>query len=337
MNNNFYKNLLSSSQPYIIAEIGSNHNGSISLGKNIIKHAKNSGADCVKFQSWTPETLYNMPNLSDKNFKNDIIKYQTTQNQLQKFFDFSKSLKIDFSSSVFSKQEIDFVDNKLNVPFIKIASMDLNNIDLISYAAKKNKPLIISTGLSTLSEIDNAIRVIEENNNKKIIILHCISNYPPKDSEVNLRNIETLTKLYPYPIGFSDHSIGTAIPLTAIALGAKIIEKHFTIDKKLKGWDHAISANPQEMTEICNSAPRVINSLGSFSIKRVESKDKIKNFRRSCISNTNLYPGDVITLNNIEFKRPGTGIPPDKFDLIEGKVVKNKILKNFQIKLKDLK
>ncbi len=337
MKNNFYENLLSSSQPYIIAEIGSNHNGSISLGKKIIKNAKNSGADCVKFQSWTPETLYNMHSLSDKNFKNDIIKYQTTQNQLQKFFDFSKSLKIDFSSSVFSKQEIDFVANKLNVPFIKIASMDLNNMDLISYAAKKNKPLIISTGLSTLSEIDNAIRVIEENNNKKIIILHCISNYPPKDSEVNLRNIETLTKLYPYPIGFSDHSIGTAIPLTAIALGAKIIEKHFTIDKKLKGWDHAISANPQEMTEICNNAPRVINSLGSFSIKRVESKDKIKNFRRSCISNTNLYPGDVISLNNIEFKRPGTGIPPDKFDLIEGKVVKNKILKNFQIKLKDLK
>lgn len=333
---NFYKSLLSSSDPYIIAEIGSNHNGSISLGKKIIKLAKSSGANCVKFQSWTPDTLYNIKNLTDKNLKNDIFKYQTTKNQLKKFFDYSKSLKIDFSSSVFSKQEIDFVTSKLNVPFIKIASMDLNNIDLISYAAKKNKPLVISTGLSTLSEIDNAIKAIEENKNNEIVILHCVSNYPPKDSEVNLKNIETLSKLYPYPVGFSDHSIGTAIPLAAIALGAKIIEKHFTIDKKLDGWDHAISANPNELSEICNSASRIVSSLGSYSIKRIESKEKIKNFRRSCISNIDLNPGDIISMNNIEFKRPGTGIPPNRFDLIEGKVVKNKIYKNSQIKLKDL-
>lgn len=333
---NFYKSLLSSSDPYIIAEIGSNHNGSISLGKKIIKLAKSSGANCVKFQSWTPDTLYNIKNLTDKNLKNDIFKYQTTKNQLKKFFDYSKSLKIDFSSSVFSKQEIDFVTSKLNVPFIKIASMDLNNIDLISYAAKKNKPLVISTGLSTLSEIDNAIKAIEENKNNEIVILHCVSNYPPKDSEVNLKNIETLSKLYPYPVGFSDHSIGTAIPLAAIALGAKIIEKHFTIDKKLDGWDHAISANPNELSEICNSASRIVSSLGSYSIKRIESKEKIKNFRRSCISNIDLNPGDIISMNNIEFKRPGTGIPPNRFDLIKGKVVKNKIYKNSQIKLKDL-
>ena len=333
---NFYKSLLSSSDPYIIAEIGSNHNGSISLGKKIIKLAKSSGANCVKFQSWTPDTLYNIKNLTDNNLKNDIFKYQTTKNQLKKFFDYSKSLKIDFSSSVFSKQEIDFVTSKLNVPFIKIASMDLNNIDLISYAAKKNKPLVISTGLSTLSEIDNAIKAIEENKNNEIVILHCISNYPPKDSEVNLKNIETLSKLYPYPVGFSDHSIGTAIPLAAIALGAKIIEKHFTVDKKLDGWDHAISANPNELSEICNSASRIVSSLGSYSIKRIESKEKIKNFRRSCISNIDLNPGDIISMNNIEFKRPGTGIPPNRFDFIEGKVVKNKIYKNSQIKLKDL-
>ena len=337
MKKNFYDNLISSSKPYIIAEIGSNHNGSIQLGNKLIKAAKISGADCVKFQSWTPNTLYSMEMIKDKKFKKEIVKYQTTREQLNSFYKYSNKVNIDFASSVFSKDEIDFIYKFTKTPFIKIASMDLNNLDLITYAARTKLPIIISTGLSNLSDVDDAVRAIESMKNKKIVILHCISNYPPKDSELNLKNIETLTKIFPYPIGFSDHTIGSYAALASIAIGAKVIEKHFTINKKLKGWDHSISANPSELKTISEDGLKISRSLGSKLIHKVENKSKIKNFRRSCIAKSDISLGEKINTHNVEFKRPGNGIPPNKFELIKNKIVKKKIIKGSLINIKDLK
>ena len=171
MKKNFYENLISS-KPYIIAEIGSNHNGSIQLGNKHIKAAKISGADCVKFQSWTPNTLYSMEMIQDKKFKKEIVKYQTTREQLNSFYKYSKKINIDFASSVFSKDEVDFIHKYTKPPFIKIASMDLNNLDLITYAAKTKLPIIISTGLSNLSDVDDAVRAIESMKIKGL--LYCI-------------------------------------------------------------------------------------------------------------------------------------------------------------------
>ena len=336
MKKNFYDKLISSSKPYIIAEIGSNHNGSIQLGNKLIKAAKTSGADCVKFQSWTPDTLYSMEMIKDIKFKQEISKYQTTKEQIRTFYRYSKKINIDFASSVFSKDEIDFIHKSIKPPFIKIASMDLNNLELITYAASTKIPIMISTGLSNLSDVDNAVRAIESMKNKKIIILHCISNYPPKDSELNLRNIETLAKIFPYPIGFSDHTIGSYAALASIAIGAKVIEKHFTTDKKLKGWDHSISADPKELKTIIEDGLKISISLGSTFIHKVEKNSKIKNFRRSCIAKSDILFGEKISSNNVVFKRPGNGIPPNKFEFIKNKIAKKKIIKGSLIQIKDL-
>ena len=170
-----------------------------------------------------------------------------------------------------------------------------------------------------MSEIDTAIRTIEEAGNDQIIILHCVAIYPTKDVDVNLRNIDTLSTLYPYPIGFSDHTLGTYISLAAVAKGACLIEKHFTLDKEMEGWDHKISASPDDMKVIVEASRRVHEALGNPRVSRIENKERLESFRRSIVSAKDINKGDVITEKMIDFKRPGTGLPPESINYIIGK------------------
>lgn len=334
------KELFNYCKPYVIAELGSNHNGDMELAKKLIIQAKEAGADCVKFQSWSKDTIFAKKKYDDNYFiaddyrnRNDytleeiVDEYSISEEELLDMKKFADEVGIDCTSTPFSKGETDFLVDKLESPFIKVASMDLNNYPFLEYLAKKGKPIIISTGLSELYEIDRAVKTIENAGNNQIVILHCVSTYPPVDSDVHLNNIKTLMATYPeYPIGFSDHTLGTAIPLASVALGTCLIEKHFTLDKNMEGWDHKVSATKDEMKEIVENAKRVSDAMGSFRITATESDEKKREFRRSIVLTREMKKGEIIAYQDIDYKRPGGAFEPEMTEFIVGRTV-NKDLK----------
>jgi N-acetylneuraminate synthase len=321
-------------KPYIIAEIGANHNGDMVLAKKMIDSAIVCGCDAVKFQSWnktsiTSKTLYEENTTYNDSKKKHfgsleemIDKYYLRKEQHFELNNYCIQKGIDFCSTPFSKEEADLL-YELDVKFFKIASMDINNYPLLKYLAKFNKPILLSTGMANLNEIEKAVKIIEEEGNSKIVILHCVSIYPTPYKDLNLRNITMLQNTFKYPVGFSDHSLGYVATLASIALGACVIEKHFTTDKDLPGWDHEVSANPEEMKEIVDGSKIIYNSFGN--LKRTISKaeeDKKKIFRRSIVLNKNLKANDIIKEEDISFKRPGTGFGPEETELVVGKKLK---------------
>jgi len=344
------KSVFNYSEPYIIAEIGSNHNGDMNLAKELIDSAKSCGADAVKFQSFTNKSLiakeeydrnqsYDDGDGGKKHFgslKEMVEKYYLREEQHFELSEYCKKMEIDFCSTPFSNDEVDLLQ-KLNVSFYKVASMDINNYGLLKYIAKKKKPIILSTGMATLAEISNAVKIIENEGNNQIVILHCIAIYPPKVEDINLNNIPMLQKAFEYPVGFSDHTIGTAIPLASVTLGSCLIEKHFTLDKDMAGWDHAISANPKELEEIVKESKNVQKSLGSFNrlVTEAEEGKKLK-FRRSILATKKLNKGEYIKLEDLDVKRPGTGISPDEMKYVVGREILRDIGEDELIKWEDL-
>lgn len=343
--------------PYIVAEIGGNHNGDIELGKKMIKTAKECGADAVKFQLyrrsdlWTEDhlkelndglvKLENVSNWSTKelglnNIFEQVDKFAIQEQEHIEFFNYARELGIDYGTSAFTKNDVDFcIDQK--VANLKIASCDVTNLDLIEYVISKNYPTQIALGMANLAEIEAIVRLIPEKYKHNVTLLHCISLYPPKDEYVNLNFLKTLRKTFGFEVGYSDHTFGFSIPLAAIALGATVIEKHFTLDKNLPGWDHKVSANPDEMRIIASESKRIVDALGN-GIKIV-SEDEIakqKKFRRSITTANYLKAGQVITYNDILFKRPGTGIPADKYKEIIGRHVNRDIEANKTLFWEDL-
>ena len=335
-------------KPYIIAELGSNHNGDMELAKKMIIEAKEAGADCVKFQSWSKDSIFARKKYADNFFiaddyrdRNDftleeiVEEYSISETELLDMKIFADEVGIDCSSTPFNKKEADFVVEQLKSPFIKVASMDLNNLPFLDYLARKNLPIIISTGLSELYEIDRAVKTIELAGNGNIVILHCVSTYPPVDSDVNLNNMKTLMETYPdYCVGFSDHTIGIEIPLASVAMGACVIEKHFTLDKEMEGWDHKVSATKNELSAIVTGTKRINEALGSFRITATESDDKKSEFRRSIVITRTMKKGEVLKLEDLDYKRPGTGLKPDMTEFIIGMSI-NKDLSFDHILTKD--
>lgn len=321
-------------EPYIIAEIGANHNGDMDLAKAMIDAAVECGVDAVKFQSWTPKSLiakeeydrnqkYN--DSAKKHFgslKEMVDKYYLREEQHHELKAYSDKKGVDFCSTPFSIEEVDLL-HSLDAPFYKVASMDVNNLELLSYVGGKGKPVVLSTGMSTLGEIEKAVETITKAGCNDIALLHCISIYPPLYEDIHLRNITMLQQTFGLPVGFSDHTIGFSIPLASVALGACIIEKHFTTDKDLPGWDHEISADPYEMKIICNESKNVIRSLGSFvrTVSQAEEQKKLK-FRRSIVTTKSLKAGHVLQPGDLTSKRPGTGISPDLQDNLLGRTLK---------------
>ena len=342
------KEVFNNCKPYIIAEIGANHNGDISLAKQLIVEAKQSGADCVKFQSWSKGSVLSKKIYEDNYFIADdyrnrddytleeiVEEYSISEQELLDMKQFSEQIGIDCTSTPFNKKEADFLVDEMKSPFIKVASMDLNNYPFLEYLAKKGKPMVISTGLSELYEIDRAVKTIEEAGNNQITILHCVATYPPEDSDVNLNNIKTLMAAYPeYPIGFSDHTLGTVIPLAAVTLGACLIEKHFTLDKNMEGWDHKVSATKDEMKVIVEGSKRIADAMGSFRISATESDEKKKGFRRSIVITRDIKKGDVIEADDLDCKRPGGNFDPGMTNFIIGRTV-NKNLENDHVLTKE--
>lgn len=344
-----YSNLLKNDvKPYIIAEIGANHNGDIALAKKIVDEAVHCGADCVKFQSWTKESIFSRKTYADNFFMGDdyrnrddysleqiVDRYHLSEEEHIELKEYCDKVGIDFSSTPFSNKEVDLLVDELNVPFVKIASMDLNNIPFLRYIAKKNKPVIISTGLCGLTEINNAVECLENVGCREIILLHCVSIYPPEDDEVNLNNIDMLRENYGYPVGYSDHTIGSTAPIMSLAKRVKIIEKHFTLDKDMEGWDHKISADPNELKMICDAAATGYKMLGSYRRFVNESEERRNAFQRSIVAARRIKKGEIIHMEDIDFKRPGTGISPQYYEFILGKTARRDLAYDEIIELQD--
>lgn len=333
--------------PYIIAEIGSNHNGDMDLCRQLIDAAADAGAHAVKFQSWTESTLIakeeydNNLEYSDKkkhfgSLREMVKAYQLTPEQHKIAHAHCMTRGIAFCSTPFSPEEVDLLDS-LDVPFMKIASMDVVHLPLLTYAARKGRPMVISTGMATMGEIEQAVETVRATGNDAIILLHCISIYPPEYEDIHLRNMITLAQAFDVPVGFSDHSLGVSIPLAAIALGACMIEKHFTLDKDMEGWDHAISADPLEMRTIVGEGLNVFQALGSNrrTVSRAEMEKRAK-FRRSLISRRALPRGNRLTVDDLDFKRPGTGVAPDELRYVVGRRLNKDMQEDQVIRWEDL-
>ena len=335
-------------KPYIIAEIGSNHNGNMELAKRLINAAKECGADCVKFQSWSKDTIFSKKvyennfflqddyrNRTDYTLEEIVDKYSIDREDHYMLKAYCDSIGIEFNSTPFSKREVDLLADELKVSFIKIASMDLNNIPFLKYVANKGLPVVLSTGLCNLADVSNAVNCLKENGCDNIVLLHCVSIYPPENNMVNLNNIDMLRQTFNCKIGYSDHTLGTIAPILAMGKGVCIIEKHFTIDKNMEGWDHKISANPEELSIICKAAETAYNMLGSYQKVVNENKERRDAFKRSIVAATDIKEGDAFNENNLDFKRPGTGLEPKYYELLEGRIAKRDITKDSLISLDD--
>jgi N-acetylneuraminate synthase len=318
--------------PYVIAEIGSNHNGDMNLCRQLIDAAKKSGVDAVKFQSWTDSTLVSRSEYeknttyvdTKRHFGSleEMVKaYQFTPEQHYEISAYCLEHGVQFLSSAFSEKEVDLLES-LDVPMHKIASMDINNYRLLKYIGQTGKPVALSTGMASLGEIEKAVHLLQENCCGQIILLHCISIYPPDYRDIHLRNIPMLEQAFGLPVGFSDHSMGISIPLAAVALGACMIEKHFTLDRDMEGWDHWISATPEEMKGIVEEGRNITQALG-VSVRTVsqDELEKRKKFRRCIVAARDLPKGHKIGFDDVDFKRPGDGIHPEELSYVLGRSI----------------
>jgi N-acetylneuraminate synthase len=319
------------SKPYIIAEIGANHNGDMELARKHIASAAKCGAHAAKFQSWTTKSLIcraeyeantsydDSPKKHFGSLEEMVERYYLRPDQHHELAGVCEEHGVDFVSTPFSEEEVDLL-MELEVPFLKAASMDINNLPLLRYMARTGRPLVLSTGMATLGEIDRALETVAAAGADEVVLLHCISIYPPKNEDIHLRNIPMLHDAFGVPVGLSDHSIGTSVPLAAVALGACLIEKHFTLDKDLEGWDHEISADPAELVEICGQAEVVHAALGNShrTVSQAELEKRLK-FRRSIVAARTLPAGTKLKESDFAYKRPGTGFPPSDVPVLVGR------------------
>lgn len=334
-----------STSPLIVAEISGNHNGSKKALLDNIRYAAKSGADLVKIQTYEPEdiTIKKLDNrfvLKKGIWKNkslwEIYKKACTPFIWHKdAFNLAKKLNIILFSSPFSKRAVDLLE-KFKVRLYKIASMEITDYQLIDYIAQKRKPIILSTGMASINEIRNAIKIINKYHNK-IIILYCVSGYPTSEKESNLNSISFYKKAFKnYNIGISDHTKGIRTSLTAVALGAKVIEKHFIKSKKVKTIDSEFSIDKNQLIKLRNEAIKVHESLGRHS-KRVQKIEKGNlKFRRSIFASKNILKGERITDKNIQCLRPKIGISSNKYFKILGKKAKKNIKKLSPIYLEQI-
>lgn len=314
---------------YIIAEMSANHAGSIDTAKKIIHAAKNSGADCIKIQTYTADTLTIDCHNSYFEIENgtwhgenlyDLYKKAYTpwewQEELKNEAD---RINIDFLSTPFDRSSVDFLEN-INLNFYKIASFELVDIPLIRYVASKGKPIILSTGMSKLSEIEEAVETIKAENNNQIILLKCASAYPAISKEMNLITMKNMRDIFDVSVGLSDHSMGSVAAVAAVVMGAKVIEKHFCLSRSIENPDSSFSMEPNEFEKMVNDIRSAENAIGHVNYG--PTKQELNNliFRKSIFVVENISKGERLTPENIRVIRPGYGLSPKYYDEVLGKV-----------------
>jgi pseudaminic acid synthase len=340
---NFNINL--NSRVFIIAELSANHNGSIEVAIDTIRAAKRAGADCIKLQTYKPDTITIDCDNDDFIIKDTIWRGRklfdlyseayTPWEWHEQLFSVAKEEGIECFSSPFDNSAVDFLE-LLNVPAYKIASFEITDIPLIEYVASKGKPVIISTGVSELEDIELAVDACKRMGNEDIVLLKCTSSYPAPINEADLVMIKDLADRFGVLSGLSDHTIGTVAPLVATIMGAKIIEKHFILDRAIGGPDASFSMNEQEFTEMVKTIREAESSIGKVDYSLTEKQKKGKNFSRSLYVVKDVKSGDVVTENNIKSIRPGFGLHPKYYNTLIGKYFNKNITRGSRLSLDDL-
>jgi len=334
----------------IIAEAGVNHNGSFDLAKKLVESAASSGADYVKFQTF--KTELNISKTAKKakyqiiNTKNKVETQFEMVKKLELSFDeflkiklFCDKLKIGFLSTGFDFESVDFLDS-LGMDYFKVPSGDITNKPLLKHIASKKRPIILSTGMANMNEIEMALDILTKHGceKKQITVLHCNTEYPTPFEDVNLKAMNSIGEFLGVNIGYSDHSLGISVPIAAVALGAKIIEKHFTLDKNLEGPDHKCSLNPDELKKMVTSIRDVEKSLSGDGNKEPSKSEKVNIdiARKSLHINTTLKQGETLKEEHIICLRPGDGISPMNIDQVLGLKIKKDLNSFTKLQITDL-
>lgn len=317
------------SHTLIIAEAGVNHNGSLDLALQLCVAAKEAGADVVKFQTWKTEKIithsvaqaeYQTENTGKTESQFDMLK------RLELSFDDFKAIKehcdkigIQFASTADEEESLDFLIS-LGIPFIKIGSGEITNIPYLRIMGSKKLPVIISSGMSTLAEVDTALSELKNAGATDITLLHCTTNYPCPMADVNLNAMLTLKEAFKIPVGYSDHTEGIEVPIAAVAMGAKVIEKHFTLDRNMEGPDHLASTEPEEFKKMVDSIRNIEKALGTGEKLPTKSEiDISKVVLKRCVASKKIKTGEIFNENNLTVKRNDKGLPAKYWDLLIGK------------------
>jgi N,N'-diacetyllegionaminate synthase len=328
---------------YVIAEAGVNHNGDYEIARRMIIEAKKAGADAIKFQTFKAESLvsssaskaeYQVKNTGVTESQQDMLKrLELSYEQFKNLSQYALDLEIDFLSTPFDEESIEFL-RSFKMPFFKVPSGEITNLPYLHKIEETKIPIIISTGMSTLSEIEEALQVFDMYDKKKIILLHCNTQYPTPFHDVNLRAMDTLKQQFGVEVGYSDHTLGIEVPIAAVALGAVIIEKHFTLDRKMEGPDHKASLEPKELEDMINAIRNIEKALGTG--EKLPSVSELRNrdiARKSIVAKTDIIKGDIYTEYNITAKRPGDGISPMKWNQVIGRTADRDFKKDEKIEM----
>jgi N-acetylneuraminate synthase len=331
---------------YIIAEAGLNHNGDIQLAKRLIEKAALCGCDAIKFQTYKAESRvsaevkaarYVEKTIGLEESSYEMLKrLELSESDFHELFDYARKIGIEFISTPFDEESADLLD-EIGVRFFKIASFDLVNLKLLEHVALKGKPMIVSTGMASLGDIEEALEIIFEAGNRDVVLLHCVSNYPTPPEDVNLLAIRTMKEAFRLPVGFSDHTIGLLISNAAIALGANLIERHFTLDRTFEGPDHILSSEPEEMKTFVRNA-RILERAKGTGIKRPRPNEyeTINTFRKGLFARIDIPEGTKITPEMVTIKGPGYGLLPKYYDIVVGRTARRDIKADHPITWEDI-
>lgn len=331
------------SKIFIIAEAGVNHNGDIEIAKELVDKAVVAGADAVKFQTFKAENIvcrdarkadYQMETTDQTESQFDMLKkLELTSEMHEHLLEYCRQKEIMFLSTPFDIDSLYYLV-ELGVDIIKIPSGEITNYPLLREAGKTKKKIIISSGMSTLNEVKDAVKVLKDNGSNDVTVLHCNTEYPTPYSDVNLRAMFTLKEELGVEVGYSDHTQGIEIPIAAAALGAVVIEKHFTLDKNMEGPDHKASLEPDELQEMVRAIRNIENALGDGRKEPSESEKKnIGTARKSIVAKCEIKAGERLTESNLTTKRPGTGVSPMQWNQVIGKPAKRRFNEDELIEL----
>ena len=317
--------------PFIVAEVGFNHNGDVELAKKMIESATKNGADAVKLQTFVAKEMISNKVIADDPdrpghdipFYEFFQRYELSPSDYETLFAYAKTLNIPLFSTPFDESSLEML-TELGVPAIKIASPDLTFIPFLERVAERGLPVVLSTGMGNEEEISQSLKILKPK--CPIILLHCVSNYPSSYGEMNLRCIETMRSKFKVPVGLSDHTMGNLTAVVAASLGAVLIEKHFTLDRKLPGVDQSISMEPQELKQLKTDLVDVAKIMGDDKKQTQPSEVSVKqSARRSLVARLDISSGTVLTSEMVSFKRPGKGISPAEINAVLGKPCKSDI------------
>lgn len=326
-------------RPYIVAEVNSSHNGNVDTAKAMIDAAAQCGCDCVKFQSWSAASLYSTAYYKENPIaKRFVERFSLSPESLKKLSQYCREKGLAFSSTPYCEEEVDFLLEECQAPFVKIASMELDHPAFLRYIGRKHVPVILSTGMGEMEEIREAVSLLEEAGVSDMVLLHCISLYPTETKNLNIHNILGLRKAFPkYPVGFSDHTQGDAAAIAATALGAAVLEKHLTLDRTKVGMDNGMATEPEELRQLVDKCREIQMGMGREErVVLPEEYEQRKKMRRSLVSRRDLAEGDILKEEDLCAKRPGTGIPPNRMQEVVGRKLRRPVAADMLLRMEDM-